>query len=932
MHGKSPGRFIFSIRDEDIQFNYSIVVDILYMEWKSADNKPVLHIVDEATRFQAGRWLKDISARHVWDQLRASWIDTYLGSPDLITADAGKQFVAREFKQYAGNMGITVKTAPVEAHHSIGMVERYHGPLRRVYAIITAEISGIDPEIALQMAFKALNDSVGPDGLVLILLVFGAYPRMIEMDASSLTITQRAIAMRKAMEEVQKFIATRQMNDALNTRNGLIITLFHGLSLNSSVLVFREGKGTNQSGAWKGPFKLLSIQSESAIIELPNEPIKFRTISVKSYYQDDHADNSDELSLPPSVPSLIGSSIEPSIESSAESITEHTNPTIDSIVPTGPVKRGRGRPRKYLASTANFIFNTTAESVVSSFTVSRQKEIAGLLEKGVFISVNKGDVPADVRIFSSRFVDEIKHSGIEKAFEKSRLVVQAFNDQNKTLVLTQSLIIQRVSQRLIICLAATLSMELYLRDIIQAYVQSRSTLNRDFYVQSFPELIKLMGVSSDCILKVVKPLYGVSEAGNHWFKTYHGHHTDKLGMIPFTYDSCLLYTPTSFQTGLGIVGMQTDDTLILADQSFAAVEEEAVHSTKIMTKAREQLTSTNPLKFNGTRIERIGPDGVIYFRQETHIQGIQLVNSTESTIITSARGKIRAMLILRDQYIAQRARGAYLASICQPEASFDLSRAAQSIEITSDDIISLNKRLNWQIINQSRGLKYVRLDQTSLRLVVFIDSSFVNNSDLFSQIGYVICLADDTHANILHWSSIKCKRVTRSVLAAELFAMVHGFDVGSVLKSTLIKMLGITVLLILVTDSKSLYDCLVRLGTTVEKRLMIDVMALRQFYKRREITEVIWIHDINNPADSMIKVKSSTVLKTVIDINQINLDTTEWVERATARETANQGKGTGPDKVTGWDEIFREMGVFSFFKEVRVLVRTMPWCCYTICS
>jgi hypothetical protein len=62
------------------------------------------------------------------------------------------------------------------------------------------------------------------------------------------------------------------------------------------------------------------------------------------------------------------------------------------------------------------------------------------------------------------------------------------------------------------------------------------------------------------------------------------------------------------------------------------------------------------------------------------------------------------------------------------------------------------------------------------------------------------------------------------------------------------------------------------------------------------------------------------------------LDTTEWVERATARETANQGKGTGPDKVTGWDEIFREMGVFSFFKEVRVLVRTMPWCCYTICS
>jgi hypothetical protein len=32
MHGKFLGRFIFSIRDEDIQFNYNIVIDILYMK------------------------------------------------------------------------------------------------------------------------------------------------------------------------------------------------------------------------------------------------------------------------------------------------------------------------------------------------------------------------------------------------------------------------------------------------------------------------------------------------------------------------------------------------------------------------------------------------------------------------------------------------------------------------------------------------------------------------------------------------------------------------------------------------------------------------------------------------------------------------------------------------------------------------------------
>ncbi len=81
--------------------------------------------------------------------------------------------------------------------------------------------------------------------------------------------------------------------------------------------------------------------------------------------------------------------------------------------------------------------------------------------------------------------------------------------------------------------------------------------------------------------------------------------------------------------------------------------------------------------------------------------------------------------------------------------------------------------------------------------------------------------------------------MTRSVLAIELFVMIHDFDVDSVLKSILIKMLDVIVSLILVTNSKFLYDCLIRLDIIVEKRLIIDVMILRQFYERREITEII---------------------------------------------------------------------------------------------
>ena len=52
------------------------------------------------------------------------------------------------------------------------------------------------------MAFKAINDSAGPDGLILTLLVFGTCPQMTEFDAPLLTTTQRAAVIKKAIAEI----------------------------------------------------------------------------------------------------------------------------------------------------------------------------------------------------------------------------------------------------------------------------------------------------------------------------------------------------------------------------------------------------------------------------------------------------------------------------------------------------------------------------------------------------------------------------------------------------------------------------------------------------------------------------------------------------------------------------------------------------------
>ena len=88
--------------------------------------------------------------------------------------------------------------------------------------------------------------------------------------------------------------------------------------------------------------------------------------------------------------------------------------------------------------------------------------------------------------------------------------------------------------------------------------------------------------------------------------------------------------------------------------------------------------------------------------------------------------------------------------------------------------------------------------------------------------------------------------------------MMNGFDASAVLKVSLDQM-GLnksatnthdndllkagrgTMPMIIYTDSRSLYDGLVSLNTTTEKRLLIDLHLLRQAYERREIAEVCWI-------------------------------------------------------------------------------------------
>lgn len=60
---------------------------------------------------------------------------------------------------------------------------------------------------------------------------------------------------------------------------------------------------------------------------------------------------------------------------------------------------------------------------------------------------------------------------------------------------------------------------------------------------------------------------------------------------------------------------------------------------------------------------------------------------------------------------------------------------------------------------------------------------------------------------------------------------------------------------------------------------MIDIMAIRQSYKRRKLYEIRWINSQDNPADAMTKASPNKALETFIDTNQLCVRIEGWVKR-----------------------------------------------------
>ncbi len=150
---------------DDIRFNQKILLDLMFLSDDDGKSKPVLHIVDAGTKFQAAAFVPNSSVGGVWNTFLRIWACAYIGFPESMLTDQGSVFVSHEWKYNCELMEIQLKHTGTESHNSFGAAETYHSILRRIYNKVRADFPNVKSNTLLAMAVKAVNDTVGPHGL-----------------------------------------------------------------------------------------------------------------------------------------------------------------------------------------------------------------------------------------------------------------------------------------------------------------------------------------------------------------------------------------------------------------------------------------------------------------------------------------------------------------------------------------------------------------------------------------------------------------------------------------------------------------------------------------------------------------------------------------------------------------------------------------------
>lgn len=694
----APIRFKVSLPSiEYLKFGDKLSLDLMLL-----NERAVLHVVDTATRFSAATFLDSNgesygqSVEGLWLAFVQTWCTVYPGYPNRLRTDQGSVFTSIRWKQLTDLNGIELRIFGVQAHSSLEIGERLHEPLRRIYQKIRQDYPNVVPGLVLKVAVKAMNDTIGENGLVPTRLVFGVIPRVPIISTELPTQIERMEILPAAQAEMISIVAERKIMTAL-TRD-IPPAADRVYKTGEEILVYSENE-KKRIGAFifidvKG--RMITVQSIDKI-----KRKRFNAFQIKLYYRTiNYSINKFKTNVisPPPFQVYLTEVIEPR------------------------------DPRAW------------------KFNNAKLKELDGLIKNKTWKIVCRNEVPSNANILNGRFVLAIKDEGKNKEVWKARYVVEGHRDSMRQSLVHNTTVARQQSTKLVVGIAAIFGFNLFSSDITQAYLQNSEKLMRDVYLNP----PKKLNLDPGQLLKLLKPLYALSESGDYWGRTLRKHLESDIGMRSCLSDAALFFK--SFGNKLaGICSTYVDDTLHAGNEKYCECSK--FTEKKFQCKRRDW----DKLQFASVQIEKT-------------IEGFQVhqfiyVNKLKELPDNASHCDFRSL----------RAKLAW-ATNKRPDICCAVAKLTQNTEESYQNSETLQKKEINKVVrhlkeNSTVTLKFPKLNKSSLSLHVNSDASFASNQDLSSQLVYFIFLKDDhSRCQPLFWTSYTAKRVNRSVFGCEVMA------------------------------------------------------------------------------------------------------------------------------------------------------------------
>ena len=421
---------------------------------------------------------------------------------------------------------------------------------------------------------------------------------------------------------------------------------------------------------------------------------------------------------------------------------------------------------------------------------------------------------------------------------KARLV--AGGDEETVEVRKDSPTCSKPSIRICLMIISSFGWKLKSIDIKCAFLQT-DTISREIFVKPPKE------AQTNKVWRLKKTVYGLMDASRVWFLKVTKELT-LLGCEPLETDPAV-FVFYYLDNLHGILACFVDDMLYGGSSIFL---EQVIEKLRVVLTVGSE--SDESFTYLGINLMQ-GPDNAIYLDQNFYLnklKPIQEISSFSNNYMPDAP---------IDETIRKKMRSTvgclnWLSTVSRPDISYDTCVMATKVcSANQKDIVKLNKIVK-NVVSNPLTLKFTPLSSIK-QIIVYTDAAYANLEKGFSQGAYLIFVGDDEHLVPIDWSSHKLTRVARSTLTAESLALMDGIDAAWYYKHILTKILRLSnsscdIPIICYTDSQSLVDAAKTTNVVSEKRLRIELGAVRQMVENKEII-IKWVPTKEQLADSLTK-------------------------------------------------------------------------------